>query len=107
MDHVVELTRLYKNEENSDVEFLLKDCDGNESVIPAHRLLLLSRSTVFGRMFNGDMKEGRRVNITDASAEGFSEFLQLFYSTKVDLTSKNIGEVLKLIDKYTPLVKDS
>lgn len=98
--YVVEHSRLYKNAEYSDVEFLLKDRNGNACTIPAHRLLLMSRSTVFGRMFSSDMEVGRRVDITDVSAEAFAEYLQFFYSVNVVLTSQNIGEVLKLIDKY-------
>lgn len=100
MNNILEHTRFYKNEEFSDVEFLLKDRDGNTCVIPAHRLLLMSRSIVFERMLYGVLKGGRRVEIKDVSAEAFTEYLQFFYTLKAVLTSQNIGEVLKLIEKY-------
>lgn len=100
MTNIIEHDRLYKNETLSDVTFVLDDRAGNSVEIPAHRLILASRSPVFERMFYGDLKEGHTVNITDVSAEGFTEFLQLFYLTKINLSTGNIGEVLKLVDKY-------
>lgn len=100
MDNILNFARLYKNDVYSDVEFVLRDRDGNRVKIPAHRLVLMVRSSVFERMFYGDLKEDRTVTIVDVSAEAFAEFLQLFYLTKVELTTDNIGEVLKLIDKY-------
>lgn len=106
MDNIVHHKRFYKNEKYSDVEFMLTDRDGNACVIPAHRFLLMSRSNVFEPMLYGDMKEGHKVNITDVSAEAFEEFLQFFYLEKVNLTMHNIGEVLKLIDKYNTRTSD-
>lgn len=100
MDNIVKHDLLFNNVKYSDVEFVLKDCDGNCVNIPANKAFLALRSSVFERMFYGELIETGRVAITDVSAEAFTEFLQFFYLTKVDLTTDNIGEVLKLIDKY-------
>lgn len=100
IEKIIDFNHLYKNQEYSDVEFVLKDRGGNIVEIPAHRFVLMSRSTVFARMLYGDMKEAGSVQIADVSAEAFAEFLQLFYMGKVHFTTENIGDVLKLIVKY-------
>lgn len=84
----------------SDVQFILVDKNGVGKQIAAHKAVLSSTSPVFRSMFCGALKETGDVRITDVSAEGFSEFLQLFYKTRVNFTIENIAEVLRLIDKY-------
>lgn len=84
----------------SDVKFILVDKNGVEKQIAAHKAVLSSTSPVFRSMFCGALKETGDVRITDVSAEGFSEFLQLFYKTGVNFTIENIAEVVRLIDKY-------
>lgn len=101
--NVINLEGLYRNELSSDVHFVLRSKDNNGfSEIPAHKAILASRSPVFERMFwgNHNLNEGDIVNIADVSAEAFVEFLQFFYLAELDLTTANIAEVLKLIDKY-------
>lgn len=100
INNPIHLCLLYKNSELSDVEFVLQNQDGNQLKIPANRALLALRSSVFRRMFYGELEEGRTVSIVDVSADAFEEFLQLFYLTKVRLTADNISEVLMLVDKY-------
>lgn len=63
-------------------------------------MVLAFISPVFNSMFYGDLKETGDVVITDTTAEGFTEFLQLFYKPEVKFTIDNIAEVMKLIDKY-------
>lgn len=99
MENCIRLDAFHQNKKHSDVEFLLKNRDGHEVRIPAHRLLLGNRSDVFDRMFNGEW-EGSSIPITNVHSEEFSEFLQFFYFTKIQLSSENIAGVLKLIDKY-------
>lgn len=101
--NTINLEVLYQNELSSDVHFVLRNkSDGNFREIPAHKAILASRSPVFERMFWGDhnLNEGALVRISDVSADAFNEFLQFFYFAELDLTSSNIAEVLKLIDKY-------
>lgn len=86
--------------EFSDVAFICNQRDGAEKRIPVHKMILALNSPVFKSMFYGALKEQDDVCITDASAEGFSEFLQLFYTTDVKFTIDNIDEVISLIDKY-------
>lgn len=88
----------------TDVAFIFKqendDNSDSETRIPAHKMILAFISPVFNSMFYGDLKETGDVIITDATAEGFTEFLQLFYKPEVKFTIDNIAEVMKLIDKY-------
>lgn len=44
------------------------------------------------QLFFGDLKERRTVDIIDVCAESFAEFLQLFYLSKIYLTTGHIGE---------------
>lgn len=84
----------------TDVEFILNKKDGSEMRIAANRHFLASCSPVFSNMFFGDLKTDGNVHITDATAEGFTEFLQLFYKPEVNLTIENISEVTELIIKH-------
>lgn len=98
--NTINLEALYKNELSSDVHFVLRNKNGVFSEIPAHKAILASRSTVFERMFWGNLNEGAVVKISDVCTDAFNEFLQFFYLAELDLTPDNIAEVLKLIDKY-------
>lgn len=98
--NIISLAPLYKDSITSDVEFILTDRSGNETKIPAHKLLLKCQSSVFDRMFYGDLNDGPTIKIPDVCAEAFTEFLQFFYLTEFDLTTDSIAEVFKLIDKY-------
>lgn len=84
----------------SDVDFILSDKSGAKIRIAAHKVVLAATSPVFNAMFCGKLKEGGDIHITDVSAEGFAEFIQLFYHSEVAFTVDNIAEVLRLIDKY-------
>lgn len=98
--NTINLEILYKNELSSDVRFLFRTKHGGTCQIPAHKTVLASRSSVFERMFWGNLKEGPIVNMPDVTPDAFSEFLQFFYLAELDLTIENIAEVLKLVDKY-------
>lgn len=98
---VIDSTKnLYLKSKFADVHFLLDSDDGVAERVPAHKLLLANASDVFEAMFYGELKETSDIRITDASAAGFMEFLQFFYSTRVKLTIENVGEVMRLADKY-------
>lgn len=68
--------------------------------IPAHKFVLAG-SNVFETMFNGSWKEVEQVEIVDASADAFKEFLQFFYLNDVKLTMGNVAEVMNLGNKYS------
>lgn len=91
--------KLYLNEARADFHFLFKTKNGEYDRVPAHKLLL-AESDVFETMFNGDWKEMNEVEIVDASAAVFKEFLQFFYLSKVNLTMENVGFVMNLGNKY-------
>ncbi|XP_031633929.1 kelch-like protein 13 [Contarinia nasturtii] len=91
---------LYLESELADVRFVFKLADGQYEHIPAHKLLLKSVSDVFRTMFNETWKEKEEVDIVDASAVEFKEFLQFFYFEQVTLTTKNVAKVMYLGDKY-------
>lgn len=98
--HTIKHDRFFKDPTHSDVEFIAKKRDGSKVKFPAHRQLLMSQSTVFEQMLQGDMKEGLLVSNMDVCAEAFEEFLQFFYLVEVKLTSDHIADVLKLVKKY-------
>lgn len=101
----IDFPDLYKNELSSDVKFILRDRNGVEQIIPAHKILLRSRSREFERLFNFEKRKCDSIVVTEVSAEGFSEFLQYFYRP-VTLTAKNLPEVFMLSDKYdTPALR--
>lgn len=93
----------YLDEETADVHFCSKTTGPlSKSVIriPAHRTILAWSSDVFKRMFYGNLKETADVQIVDATASAFKEFLQIFYLPKIDISMENFAEVFHLADKY-------
>lgn len=84
----------------SDIVFILTDKAGDEKRILAHKVILATASPIFNELFTNDSQRNDNIRITDISAEGFTEFLQLFYKSKVDFTIDHITDVLRLIDKY-------
>lgn len=98
---VQNMGKMLNNDFFSDVVFILNDENGDEKLISAHKLVLSSISPVFNDMFCSKLKTtGNDYRIKEVSAESFTEFIQLFYQSKVNLTIGNIREVLYLIEKY-------
>lgn len=100
----VDTSRFVQNKRFTDVEFLLKNHNGDEVKVSAHKLVLCARSPVFERMFCGTLPTGNEVTIVDVSAESFRVFLQFFYCSSFSLFTENIGDIVMLVDKYD--VKD-
>lgn len=90
------IKKLYGDEKTADVHFTFK----SKERVPAHKYLLAAASDVFDAMFYGPVKEKGDVEIDDASAVGFMEFLRFFYFNQIKLTMANIGDVLNLGQKY-------
>lgn len=92
---------LYLNAKGADVNFVFKDADIDQSEkFPAHKIILSLDSPVFDRMFFGSIQEQGDVQIVDAPADAFREFLQFFYLDEVTLSSANIIYVTNLCKKY-------
>lgn len=91
--------RFYLNEKTADVRFLF-EVDNGEIRVPAHKIFLAVRSSVFYSMFYGDIKERATVKIVDASVKGFKDFLTLFYLNEVEITGQNVDEITNLSNKY-------
>lgn len=91
------LAKLFTNAACADVHFVF---NSEKRQLPANRCLLAIASPVFQRMFFGDLREPGDIEIVDATADAFAEFLQFFYLDKFELTVDNIAEVLTMADKY-------
>lgn len=74
--------------------------DGDTHEVSAHKLILATASLVFYKMFYGLMEDYQYVNISDATCDGFKEFLQFFYLKKVTITMEHIEEFMVLAKKY-------
>lgn len=99
--HEREINELYLNTKGADVNFVFKDSDTRHiEKIPAHKIILSLDSPVFDRMFFGSLQEKGDVEIVDASAAAFKEFLQFFYLDEVTLSVANIIYVTNLCKKY-------
>lgn len=92
-------TSLYLNNDSADVRFVF-EVDGQEIVLPAHKIILSARSPVFHAMFFGELKEIGDIKINDASVNGFKQFLALFYLNEVKINGDTVFELTNLANKY-------
>lgn len=91
------IAKLYLNQKTADVNFVFVSCNTR---VPAHKNLLAATSDVFAVMFFGASLQKDQIEMKDVSADAFKEFLQFFYQTHAQLTSKNIAEVMHLGHMY-------
>lgn len=95
------MKELYLDVATADVFFNAKSREtGEMESIPAHKCILIKAAPVFDVMFCGKLKETGNIEIYDASAEGFKEFLQFFYLNEIQFTTANAIDVLNLAKKY-------
>ncbi|XP_021375818.1 BTB/POZ domain-containing protein 1-like isoform X1 [Mizuhopecten yessoensis] len=81
----------------SDVTFLV---GAKRQRIPAHTLILTSRSPVFFAMFNGPLAETGDVKVPDITVEAFTLFLTYLYTDEVTLTVGTVVSVMSVARKY-------
>ena len=87
------------NAQLTDVVFQVGD-----STFPAHKFVMVARSSVFRAMFEADMKEARtgRVQIVDATPDIFEQFLQFLYTGQLAKpASKHLGYLAEKYDVKT------
>lgn len=69
--------------------------------IPAHRLLLALRSSVFEKLFYGPYKTGERVlSIPHTSADIFERVLMYIYTNEIALQKNNVVQIMLMAHKY-------
>lgn len=91
----------YLNTQTSDVYFVcLSDDRQSEEQIPAHKLLLASKSPVFMAMFYGTLPETGNVKLPSVTAGTFKVFLQMFYLSEANLTMETVRDVIDLANQY-------
>lgn len=99
-DLLVQLTEIYLNQSNCNVQFCFKD----DQKIGGHISILAARSPVFAAMFNHDMQEKktREVFIEDIQLDIFKELLHYIYSgrTETIMTGDIARLLLEAADKY-------
>ncbi|XP_021348931.1 BTB/POZ domain-containing protein 6-like [Mizuhopecten yessoensis] len=91
------LNHILTNEVGSDVTFLVGT---NGKKIPAHKLILTSRSPVFFAMFNGPMAETGDVKLPDITEQAFTPFLTYMYTDQIALTVQTVVPVFNVARKY-------
>lgn len=92
--------KLYLDIRTCDVFFVFDTELGETHRIPGHKSILSAISPMFDAMFYGPLKKDGDINIVDASANAFKEFLQFFYLSTVKLTVENVSDVMNLGKEY-------
>lgn len=88
--------KLYLNAEMTDVSFVFET-----EVVPAHKFILATGSSVFKAMFYGPLRsESNKITIEDATADEFKQFLQFFYIEEVHLSPTNIMSIINLCQRF-------
>lgn len=93
--------KLSLGDDAADFHFAFKVND-EETLVPAHKIILALQSPVFHSMFFGNSKETskNKIYINNASVNAFKEFLMLFYSENLVLTRDYIYEFTTLASEY-------
>lgn len=91
-------SKLYEQRNvTGDIRFVVRSEE-----IMAHRCVLAAISPKYMAQFYGLMPDSGNINVNDASAAPFNEFLKFFYAKNIQLTDKNIDDVLQLA-KQSPI----
>lgn len=77
--------------ETGDISFKIGSTE-----VKAHKAVLAAYSPKYMAQFYTDFNVENPVNVKDVSAAAFEEFLQFFYLDTINLTHKNITDVLTL-----------
>ncbi|XP_055301017.1 BTB/POZ domain-containing protein 6-like [Sitodiplosis mosellana] len=91
---------LYQNKDDTADAYFQFDESGQVKRLSAHKIILAAGSSVFKAMFYGDPKEEGDVEIVDAASTAFGMFLQTIYQMHGNIDMENVGEVMRLADKY-------
>jgi speckle-type POZ protein len=96
--NVKQLTDIYVNQSNCDIQFLFQD--GQK--IGGHISILAARSPVFAAMINNQPTKTDPVLINDTQPDIFKEVLHFIYSgrTKVPLTQDTACSLFTAAEKY-------
>uniref|UniRef100_A0A914PTY0 BTB domain-containing protein n=1 Tax=Panagrolaimus davidi TaxID=227884 RepID=A0A914PTY0_9BILA len=89
---------LFDTKKFSDITFVVH---GKE--LQAHKIVLLTRSTVFEAMFNSNLKtkDGKHsIEDPEITYEDFENFLKFLYTDNCKIVEENIKKMLHLSDFY-------
>lgn len=91
------LKSLLEDKQFSDVTFKIGD-----SLINAHRNVLVSRSEYFRAMFTGGMRENNEkvVSIPDVDSTTFREILEFLYTGKIEINHNNIVPIITAAEHF-------
>lgn len=90
---------LYLNDRMADVYFVIEAIEAT-ILVPAHKVMLASCSSVFQKIFFGDRKNSGSLRITNVSVDGFKAFLTIFYMDEIKITNETVAEFLYLSEKF-------
>jgi hypothetical protein len=79
-----EMQSYFNNPEFSDIQLLLRDADGHEKTIHAHRLVLANKSDFFKTLFTTQFKEHNQatISVEVPTIEAAVNLIQWFYSNE-------------------------
>ena len=86
---------LYLDDKYSDVTFKIQGLS-----IPAHKLILSTRSTYFDALLNGGLKESSLSEVSiseDTPLEAFRQIIQFIYTGKITFDSQNEDQILEVL----------
>lgn len=96
-----EMMALIYDPKDVDCTFHIRPADGDDiQQICAHRKLLALFSSRFARMFANKTIKLEPIVIEHVSFESFQDFLKSFYEGEINLTPRNVDEILFLAAEY-------
>lgn len=88
---------LFLNEDLSDVHFTFS---GETRRIPGHKVILAQVSDMFKTQFYRENRAINEIQIHDASAAAFEEFLSLIYRNHLDITVEMVKDIMGMAYHY-------
>lgn len=94
------LQKLWLHKSTADIHFVVDNEQNQPQIIPAHKCLLAVDSSVFYQRFFIDLERETHIEICDVTADVFETFLSSFYRPKIEITERNLSDLIHLAKLY-------
>lgn len=92
------------DENSTDFDFHFATGSGHnekqDKIVSVHRKLLSALSPKFHTLFNNEWKELKNISVRGSTFDAYSQLLQYFYKSEIDINQTNVIELIQLAQDY-------